>query len=169
MEILNKKERRNSFLLFVLIMIVTIGTLIAGLFFNNKLPWKENTILRKDIKQIRYELNYQQRFLDELKQMNIAIDSLDKSDENYIFIEKSINYDLVDLRKRIPKDSLKNYNLYDNMVLNYKKLIDAKSILKKMENSKDQIDKLNETIQENEKDIEELERALEISQRLNRN
>jgi len=169
MEILNKKERRNSFLLFLLMLIISIGTLMLGLFFNNKLPWKENAILRKDNKQIRYELNYQVRFSEELKKLNVAIDSLDKAADGYFFIEKSINSDLVELRKRIPKDSLKNHKLYDDMVLNYKRLLDAKSIVKKVENSKEQITKLNETIQDYEKDIEELERALELCKRLNRN
>ncbi len=55
------------------------------------------------------------------------------------------------------------------MVLNYKRLLDAKSIVKRVESSKKEINKLNETIQDYEKDIEELERALELSKRLNRN
>jgi Zn-dependent M32 family carboxypeptidase len=169
MEILNKKERRNSFLLFLLMLVITLGTLMLGLFFNNKLPWKENAILRKENKQVQYELNYQVRFSQELKILNKALDSLDKASDGYFFIEKSINSDLVDLRRRIPKDSLKNHKLYDDMVLNYKRLLDAKSIVKRVENSKKQINKLNETIQEYEKDIEELERALELSKRLNRN
>ncbi len=169
MEILNKKERRNSFLLFLLILIITLGTLMLGVFFNNKLPWKENAILRKENKQVQYELNYQVRFAQELKILNKALDSLGKATDGFFFIEKSINSDLVDLRRRIPKDSLKNYKLYDDIVLNYKRLLDAKSIIKKMGNSKDQINKLNETIQEYEKDIEDLERALELSKRLNRN
>jgi len=169
MEILNKKERRNSFLLFLLMLIITIGTLMVALFFNNKLPWKENAILRKENKQVQYELNYQVRFAKELKILNTAIDSLDKATDGYFFIEKSINSDLVDLRRRIPKDSLKNHKLYDDMVLNYKRLLDAKSLVKKVANSKKQIDKLNETMQDSEKEIEELERALEFSKRLNRN
>ncbi len=169
MEILNKKERQKSFLLFLLMLIITVGTLMLGLFFSNKLPWKENSILRKENKQVQYELNYQVRFAQELKILNKAIDSLDKATDGYFFIEKSINADLVNLRSKIPKDSLKNHKLYDDMVLNYKRLLDAKSMIKKVENSKKQINKLNETIQDNEKDLEELERALELCQRLNRN
>ena len=169
MEILNKKERRNSFLLFLLMLLITFSTVLLAVFFNNKLPWKENAILRKENKQVQYELNYQERFAKELNVLNKAIDSLDKAKEGFFFIEKSINSDLVNLRSRIPKDSLKNHKLYDNMVLNYKKLLDAKVLVKKIANSKKKIEKLNETIDDYEKEIDKLERALELSQRLNRN
>ena len=169
MDILNKKERTKSFLLFLLMLIIAFGALLTGLFFNYKMPWKENTILRNENKQIRYEINYQKRFIAELKTINTAIDSLDNVKEGYFFVEKSINSDLIDLRKRISKDSLNNYELYNNMILNYKKLLDAKSNVKKVENTKNQIDKLNESVKDYEKDIDDLERALELCQRLSRN
>ncbi len=169
MEILNKKERRNSLLLFILMLILSFGTILTAIFFNTKLPLKENALLTKENKQIYYELAYQERFINELTLLNKDLDSLDKATDGYFFIEKTISLDLANLSAKIPKDSLKNHKLYDNMVLTYKKLLDAKSLVKKIENSKNSIVKLNEAIEESEKEIEDLERALELCQRLNRN
>jgi len=169
MDILNKKERTKSFLLFLLMMTITFGTLCVGVFFNQKLPWKENEILRKENKQIRYELSYQTRFIQKLKKLDKAIDSLSKVKEGYFFVEKTIVSDIVDLKNKIPKDSLKNYQLYENMVLNYKKLLDARSSLKKIEGTQNDIEKFNETIKDYEKQINDLERALELCKRLSRN
>ena len=168
MDILNKKERTKSFLLFLLMLVIAFGTLSAGLFFNQKLPWKENKILRVENQQIRYELNYQVRFIQELKKIDKSIDSLSKINEGYFFVEKTITSDIIELRNRIPKDSLENYQLYDNMVLNYKKLLDAKSSLKKIEGQQNEVDKFNETIQDCEKEVQDLERALELCKRLSR-
>lgn len=169
MEILNNKERRKSFLLFLLMLIITFSILTLGMFFNNKLPWKENEILRKENRQIQYELKYQKRFIKELVTLKKAIDSLDKATEGYHFIEKSIISDISKLEERIPRDSLKNLALFDDIMLIYKKLINAKSMIKKMDNSKNKINKLNETIQDNENDIEQLERALDLCKQLNLN
>ena len=169
MDILNKKERTKAFLLFLLMLSIAFATLSAGIFFNQKLPWKENEILRKENMQVRYELNYQKRFFNDLKRIDKSLDSLSKVEEGYFFVEKSITFDIVELKNKIPKDSLQNYRLYENMVLNYKKLLDANSSLKKIETQGSDVQKFNETIQDLETKNEDLERALQLCERLNRN
>mgnify|MGYP006203762327 CR=1 FL=1 len=48
MDILNKKERFNAFMLFLLMFFITTGVLIAAIFFNFKLPLKENDVLKNE-------------------------------------------------------------------------------------------------------------------------
>ncbi len=166
MEILNKKERTNSFLLFLLMFVVTVGILFTAFFFSYKLPWKENTVLRAENQKIRYEFLYQKTFIKDLEKVDKLIDSLENTKEGYFFLEQSINADLIDIKSEIPKDSLDDKSMYENLILTYKKLMDAKRDLKQVENAKNEIDDLNEQLSETEKEIGQLEKALELSQRL---
>ncbi|HET8735751.1 MAG TPA: type VI secretion system TssO [Pricia sp.] len=169
MEVLNKKERTYSFLLFLLMFVITVGILFAAFFFSYKLPWKENAVLRAENHKIRYEFLYQKKFIKELEQVDKLIDSLDNTREGYFFLEQSINADLIDIKSEIPKDSLDDRSMYNNLILTYKKLMDAKRDLKQVEKAKNEIDDLNDQIGLYEKEISQLEKALELSQRLNRN
>ena len=168
MEVLNKKERTNSFLLFLLMFVITVGILFVAVFFSYKLPWKENDVLRAENQKIRYEFLYQKKFIKELEQVDKLIDSLENTREGYFFLEQSINADLIDIKSEIPKDSLDDKAMYDNLILTYKKLMDAKRDLKQVENAKAEIDDLNKQLGEAEKEIRQLEKALELSQRLRR-
>lgn len=169
MEVLNKKERISSFLLFLLMFVITVGILFTAFFFSFKFPWKENEVLRTENQKIRYEFLYQKKFMQELQVVDRLIDSLDHSKEGYFFLEQSINADLIDIKRGLPQDSLDDRSLYENVILTYKKLIDAKRDLKQVETAKNEIDDLNNQISEYEKDVNSLEKALELSRRLNRN
>jgi hypothetical protein len=169
MEILNKKERISAFLLFLLMFLVTIILLFVAVFFSYKLPWKENEVLRAENKKIQYEFMYQKQFINELKRVDVLIDSLDKTKQGNIFLEQSINSDLVQIKNDIPKDSLENRNMYENLILTYKKLLDAKRDLKQVSNAKAEIDKMDEQLDDYEDQIRNLETALELARRLNRN
>jgi len=170
MEILNKKERISSFLLFLLMLVITIGILFTGIFFSYKLPWKENETLRNENEKIRYEFIYQKKFMQELEEVDVLIDSLDKSkDGRYLFIEQSINAELINLKSDIPKDTslLEDRSMYENLILTYKKLMDSKRDLKQVENAKNEISELNDELKDYEKEITQLEKALDLCKRLN--
>lgn len=167
MEILNKKERVSSFLLFLLMFVITVGIIFVAVFFSYKLPWKENEILRAENKKIQYEFLYQKKFMQDLEKVDVLIDSLDNVTEGYFFLEQSINAELINIKSDIPKDSLDDKAMYENLILTYKKLMDSKRDLKQVENAKNEIDELNEQVRDYEKDIRQLENALELSRRLN--
>ncbi|SHK03809.1 type VI secretion system transmembrane protein TssO [Pseudozobellia thermophila] len=169
MEVLNKKERISSFLLFLLMFAITVGILFTAFFFSYKLPWKENEVLRAENQKIRYEFLYQKRFMAALEGIDKQIDSLEDAHEGYFFLEQSINADLIDLKSDIPKDSLDDRGMYENLILTYKKLVDAKRDLKQVESARMDIEDLKEQIEEYEKEIDKLNTALSLSQRLNRN
>ncbi|CAZ94477.1 type VI secretion system transmembrane protein TssO [Zobellia galactanivorans] len=169
MEVLNKNERISSFLLFLLMFAISVGILFTAFFFSYKLPWKENEVLRAENQRIRYEFLYQKQFMTALEDIDKQIDSLDGAKDGYFFLEQSINADLIDLKSDIPKDSLDDRGMYENLILTYKKLVDAKRDLKQVESARMDIEDLNEQIEEYEKEINKLNTALSLSQRLNRN
>ncbi|CAM3511020.1 type VI secretion system TssO [Zobellia roscoffensis] len=169
MEILNKKERTSSFLLFLLMFAITVGILFTAFFYSYKLPWKENAVLRKENKKMQYEFIYQKKFINALEGVDKQIDSLDTVKEGWFFVEQSIIKNLIDLRSDIPKDSLDDRSMYENLVLTYNKLVDAKRDLKQVESARQEINDLEEQITDYEKEISRLNTALDLAKRMNRN
>ncbi|MDO6819006.1 type VI secretion system TssO [Zobellia sp. 1_MG-2023] len=169
MEILNKKERTSSFLLFLLMFAITVGILFTAFFYSYKLPWKENAVLREDNKKMQYEFLYQKKFIKALEDVDKQIDSLDTVKEGWFFVEQSIIKNLIDLRSDIPKDSLDDRSMYENLVLTYNKLVDAKRDLKQVESARHEINELEEQVADYEKEISRLNTALDLAKRMNRN
>ncbi|CAM4414270.1 type VI secretion system TssO [Zobellia nedashkovskayae] len=169
MEILNKKERTSSFLLFLLMFAITVGILFTAFFYSYKLPWKENAVLRKENKKMQYEFLYQKKFINTLEDVDKQIDSLDTVKEGWFFVEQSIIKNLIDLRSDIPKDSLDDRSMYENLVLTYNKLVDAKRDLKQVETARQEIKDLEEQVADYEKEISRLNTALDLAKRMNRN
>jgi len=168
MDILNKKERLSAFLLFLLMFIITTGVLITALFYNYKLPLKENEILKAENDKILTQFNFQKQFSEKIEQISVMVDSLDKSPESFQFIEQKINFELVELNEKIPADSDQDLKIYDNVILTVKDLVNAKKMLLQVNDSKKEIEVLNTQIKSYEDENKDLIRELELVRQLNR-
>ena len=166
MDILNKKERTSAFLLFLLMFIITTGVLILAIFFNYRLPLKENEVLKAENDKILTEFNFQKKFSDKVEHIGVLIDSLDKAPESFQFIEQSINYELVDLKEKIPVDSDQSLKLYENVIITINDLVKAKKLLLQVNDSKKEIDQLNNQIKAYEDENKDLIRELQIARQL---
>lgn len=169
MEILNKKERLSAFLLFLLMFIITTGVLVAAIFFNFRLPLKENEVLKAENEKILTEFNFQQTFADKVEYISTLVDSLDKAPESFQFTEQTINVELVNLNEKIQaKVSKDNNKLYDNTIITIKELVNTKKQLLTVADSKKDIEALNSQIKAYEDDNKDLLRELELSRQLSR-
>ena len=62
----NIKERRNSFLKFLLLFLITSATIVTAIFFTFKVPIKENNTLKAQAKRINRELTFQNSFFKKI-------------------------------------------------------------------------------------------------------
>lgn len=168
MDILNKKERTSAFLLFLLMFIITTGVLFFAIFFNYRLPLKENEVLKNENDKILAEFNFQKKFSEKIEHIGVLIDSLDKSPESFQFIEQNISFELVELKEKIPADSDQSLKLYDNVILTVTDLVNAKKLLLQVNDSKKEIDMLNTQIKAYEEENKDLIRELRLAQQLSR-
>jgi hypothetical protein len=154
MDILNKKERLSAFLLFLLMFFITTAVLIAALFYNFKLPMK-------------VQFAFQKQFSEKIEEITTMVDSLDKAPESFQFIEQKINFELVALNEKIPADTDQELKVYDNTILIIKNLVNAKKMLLQGNDSKKEIDLLNNQIKSYEEENKDLIRDLEMLRQLN--
>ena len=160
----NTKERRNSFLKFLLLFVITIAIIVTSVFFTFKIPVKENSILKAQADKIKKEIIFQNTFSKEMSKVNKLIDSLDVPGQNISYQNTLISSKLVDMQKSIPrKDSTFKYDLYSNIIGMYVDIQDMKGRLRDLNNSEIIIEEYKEAIEKSKKEYKELERDLVIA------
>ena len=151
MEPKNNKERRSSILKFAALFAVTIILVLVAAFFDfNRLPFKENNILRDKVSSVEKERIYQESFSVKSNEIKALIDSLDAPGQNIQYFNALINSKIVELQESIPeKDSTSNYDMYVNSVQSYVDIQELKTKLKsydgvdaKLEEYKGELDRV---------------------------
>lgn len=169
MDILNKKERFNAFMLFLLMFFITMIVLITAIFFNYKLPIKENEVLKHENDKMNMQFSFNKEFSSTIEDINKLVDSLDAAPESFQFIEQSINYELVQLKEKIPNDSIVDPKLYQNVILTYKTYVNTKKKLLQINDSKKEIDKMDKELKELADENKDLARQLQMCEMVSRN
>ena len=159
----NSKERRNSVLKFIILFLCTTGLIVAALFFDfNRVPLKENKVLRERAVAIEKEMKFQGEFSNEINNVRSLIDSLDVPGQNLPHINSLITSKIVDIQKSLPKeDSTYRYEMYTNMVQTYVdiqqmkgKLLQYEDIDKTLEEYKEEIDRLRDELNQANRNLD---------------
>lgn len=160
----NLKERRNSFLKFLLLFLITTATVVTAVFFTFKIPVKENTMLKERAKVFSKEMKFQNSFFNSMKKVKGLIDSLDVPGQNVSYLNSLISKDLVELQKSIPrKDSTFKYDMYSNVVKLYVDIQDMKGKLRDLKDAESTIEQYKEELEKTQQDFKQLERDLLIA------
>lgn len=142
MEILNKKERVRAFLFFIFFFFVAVFTLVTGLFFNTYFPFRENALLKIENGTLKREMDIQDHFSFQLEKVKSAVDSIGVPGKNDFFNENLALSLLADMYQKLPKDSIKNEIMYNNIIIGYKDLIDRKKELTRLASTEKDTDSL---------------------------
>lgn len=169
MDILNKKERFNAFMLFLVMFFITMIILITAIFFNYRLPVKENEVLKQENDKMNMQLSFNKEFANKIEDVNKLVDSLDAAPASFQFIQQSINFELVQLKETIPSDSIVDSRLYQNVILNYVNLVEAKRKLLLTNDSKNDMDKMDKELKDLADENKNLSRQLQMCEMVSRN
>lgn len=166
MEVLNKSERRKSFVFFLLFFVITVVILIVAIFFNVAFPFVENRLLKNENEKMKQEMQIQNQFSFELERVKSAVDSIGVVGQNDFFNEKLALSVLADMYKQLPKDSLQNKTMYNNTIMTYKSLIDAKKEIKHLSINQATMDSLSQINQVLKEEYEKIKTDLEVCRQL---
>lgn len=161
MRVLNKQERTKAFLWFLLFFVITVGLFVVAVFFNFQVPSRENATLRKELSTFRQEQAFQGEFQDRLNKVLKNLDSVDVPGQNAEYIDRVVIDDLADIRKRIPREAVTHYGLYDNFVQTCLSLQQTHQELRKLSNAQQTIAQQKERIQDLTRENDDLRREME--------
>ena len=160
----NSKERRSAFFKFLGLFLVTMLTLLVAVYFNFKVPNKENALLKTQVKAVEKEMTFQNDFSAEMESIKSMIDSLDVPGQNVPYQNSKISEKLVSLQKTIPtKDSTFRYDMYSNIVAAYADLQQSEGELIDLKDAKNTIEDYKEALEKCRNDLKQAERDLYIA------
>jgi hypothetical protein len=147
-QVLNSQERNQAFLKFLLFFLVTVVLIITAVFFNFRLPVRENKMLQSEVDIQRTQDVSQQKFVGLMQDAVRLLDSLDKPGTNVEQINLQLNSKIHDLAG-IEQNENTIYGKMDKIIIDKfvelqqakKNLQDSKSNLSKQANVQSDLDK----------------------------
>jgi hypothetical protein len=162
MKSLNVKQRRKAFISFLLLFLLTSSLVVLIVFFNYKVPEKENNYLHNRLNYLNIEAQQTLNFAEKMDQVKGLIDSIGIKGTNVDYTEQLISTKLALMRaKYVAEDSTSN-GMYNNIILTYLELKEAKIELLNLEDTKSDIETYVNTIEELKDNLEETQRDLDI-------
>lgn len=142
--------------------------ILVAVYFNFKIPEKENVLLREQIRTISSENDFQSKFYSEMMILKEMIDSIGTPGQNLSYENSRISAKIVELEKSIPpKSSSHIYDMHIAITKLYVELQGAKINLIALKDSKNAIAKYQLDYENCKKDLTQLERELYIARKLN--
>ena len=132
MNALNKKERRSSFLKFLLLFVLLIGLILTTVFFSYKVPLKQNDEMIDSINEVRKEKEFSNGFAKELSAISAMLDSINTKAQKPETLDIILNDNIKKLSMMVDRDSVYNKSMYRNIVFTLADLGAAKKQLREL-------------------------------------
>lgn len=157
----NASERSKSFIKFLILYFATTATVVAAVYFNYRVPEKENQILREQTEISIRDMDYQREFFEEMNSVIAMIDSLGPVNTSASGMQSQlISAKLGEMKTSLPvKDSTHLYEMHNSIIQILVKLQDSKKRLNDLSNADQRINTLTANL---ESCNDELKQALRL-------
>lgn len=163
MKPLNQEERRKAFIQFFLLFVLSVGLVIAAVFFGWQIPTLQNEKLRKELALAEQERNFAAGFAAKMVSLKGLLDSVNRADVRAELLDSDITVQLQQMNANIIGDSAVTVkNLYQNVVQTYSDLQMAKKQLRSYSGKDANIDEYQKTIADYQQKLAMANQTIEI-------
>jgi hypothetical protein len=162
---LNTAERSSAFWKFLFFFFIAVFMIVTAVYFNFKLPFKENEILKEKAEKMRLQSMAQEKFTANILEAKALIDSMGKPGVNVKFISNQVSDKLSELTNiRIADNSIQGGldKAIIGIVFDYNKI---KSEATNLGDSQSQIAELTSKNDQLMRENDQLRRDLNLYQR----
>lgn len=147
-QVLNSQERNQAFLKFLLFFVITVALIIGAVFFNYKLPLRENRMLQSEVEVQRVQDANQQKFVTRMEEAIVLLDSMEKKGANFQQIDLQLGSKMGELATLQQKD-ITAYGKMNKVIVdrlqqlkdNKKSMLEANINTGKLANLQSELDK----------------------------
>jgi hypothetical protein len=133
------------------------------------MPKAENKVLKSDNEKLKKEMEYQTNFAVKIDSVKMVIDSINAPKQDNDFQQRLANVILADIYQKLPKDSINNKKMYNNIILAYKQIIDYKKEIRSLTHNAHLIDSLNQSAKTYKEELEKVRRDLDVCRQIYQN
>jgi hypothetical protein len=164
--VLNINERNKAFFKFLFFFTITVCLIAGALYFDMRIPSRENEVLRNQVSRYRTQSIAQEKFVTSMDQAKVLIDSLKQPGVNSVYLNQQIAAKLRELTDLQYKDSSvfsrMNKNILD-LYLRYQdatnKVISTGDLPRQVEDYKAKYETAQRDLDQARRDIDLLRRA----------
>lgn len=160
--IINAKLRSEAYLKFLLFFVITVFIIVSAVYFDVRIPSKDNDMLREKIKTYENQVYNQQQFIAAAQTAKNLIDSMNRLGQYNALLEREIARQLEIIRNPGNQDN-SIYSTMNKDVFNV--LYDYNELNKKFIGSKDatqQVERLRSELSQCDTKRAEAERDLDL-------
>jgi uncharacterized membrane-anchored protein YhcB (DUF1043 family) len=158
---LNVNERNQAFLKFLLFFSLTILLVVIAVYFDFRMPLRENDYLQKELDMQRQLENNQLNFVSTMQEAAVLLDSLDKQGTDIAQINAQVEQKLTVLAGLQQKDFSPYGKLDEAVVDKFWKLYHAKTALHKLSEDETELFKLKGDLNDCKTNLQQDEQALD--------
>ena len=130
MKPINQAERRNAFLGFLILLLVTIGLIITVIFFSIEVPIMDNEKLHEKVSMMQQEKQQSDSFAVAMQAAMYELENFDLNKVGASWYKVDIK---IDKMRKLLKDLPDSNSIYSSAVKNLEQLNEAKKRIGSLE------------------------------------
>jgi Type VI secretion system, TssO len=165
--VLNLRERDRAFFKFLFFFVITVCLVSGAIYFDMRIPSKENEVLREQVSRYRMQSLAQEKFANSMDHAKILIDSLRQPGVNSMYLNQQIAVRLRELTDLQYKDSSIYGRMNKNILDLYLRYQDATNKVVSMGDIPRQLDDYKSRYEQTQRDLDQARRDLDLLRRAN--
>lgn len=145
-QILNSQDRTRAFLKFLLFFLITIALVVTAIYFNFRVPVKENKWLQGQLEEKRIEDATQEKFVSKMEEAVVLLDSLDKNGANGDLVKSRLSSIIGEMQTLEPNNKTIYGKMDKAIVEKFTTLNTAKTKLMSLDGSDQKITELTKLL-----------------------
>jgi hypothetical protein len=165
LQVLNAKDRNEAFFKFLLFFVATLILVITAIYFDFKLPIRENRMLQEEIDQQRQADLNQGKFVSAMQESVTLLDSLDNAGPNAAQLNLQLNQKLNDLNAMALNDN-SIYGRMDRAIVNkFVSLQQAKARLQNLSEKENKFSSMEADLNQTKAQLQQAQTDLDAYRR----
>jgi hypothetical protein len=165
--VLNSRERNRAFLKFLFFFIISSWLIAGAIYFDTRMPSKENEVLREQVARYRAQSIAQEKFVNSMDEAKIMIDSLKQPGVNSLYLNQQIAAKLRELADLQYKDSSMYSRMNKNILDLYLRYQDATNKITSMGDLPRQLEDYKTKYEQAQRDLDQARRDIDLLRRTN--
>ena len=163
--VVNTRERDKAFLKFLFFFVITVCLVSGAIYFDMRMPVKENEVLRQQVSRYRTQSLAAEKFANSMDQAKILIDSLRQPGVNSMYLNQQIAVRLRELTDLQYKDSSIYSRMNKNILDLFLRYQDATNKVVSMGDMPAKLEDYRSKYEQTQRDLDQARRDLDLLRR----
>ena len=165
--LVNSKERDIAFWKFLGFFLLSTLMVVGAIYFNTRIPVKDNEMMRQQISSFRTQSMAQEKFVRNMDEAKNLIDSLNRPGANIVYINQLIAARIRELAQLQYKDSSMFSRLNKNVLDVFLRYQEATNKTVSMGDMPRQLEDYKSRYEQSQRDLDNARRDLDVLRRSN--